>query len=65
MPACAGLGRWINVLDRADPLGYATEAIFDGVEDYQYPTGSLHSHSAYFQQPNFHTRLGRRIGRLP
>jgi len=65
VPACAGLGRWINVLDRADPLGYATEAIFDGVEDYQYPTGSLHSHSAYFQQPNFHTRLGRRIGRLP
>jgi hypothetical protein len=64
VPVSAGIGRWINVLDRGDPLGYATEAIFDGAEDYQYPTGSLNSHSAYFQQPNFHARLGRRIGRL-
>ncbi|GAA1615814.1 hypothetical protein [Actinoplanes couchii] len=61
IPRPAGLSRWINVVDRADLLGYRAGGVFDGVEDYVYPTSALWAHSAYFRQPHFYARLGRRL----
>lgn len=58
--AAPGVGRWINVFDRADPLSYRAEPIFEIVTDYAYPTGAWWAHSGYFCQPNFHDRLARR-----
>jgi hypothetical protein len=61
-PAPPGVRHWINVVDRADPLGYRAEPIFDTVVDYTYPSAALWAHSAYFRQPHFHRRLAERVG---
>lgn len=64
VPQLTNVGRWINVFDSKDVLGFATEKIFDGVKDFQYSTGKgvLAAHSTYFIRPSFYDRLAIRLG---
>jgi hypothetical protein len=57
------VGRWINVFDINDMLGFAAAAIFAGVEDYAYGTGKgvFKAHGAYFLRPSFYGRLAARL----
>ncbi|HKJ55998.1 MAG TPA: hypothetical protein VJ978_08420 [Nitriliruptoraceae bacterium] len=58
----SNVGRWVNIFDQSDLLGFAVGRVIDGVEDYSFRTGSLFkAHSAYFSQPGFHERLAARI----
>nr|WP_185907189.1 hypothetical protein [Streptomyces sp. WAC04770] len=59
VPLPPGLGRWINVVDHSDLLAYRVGPIFDGAEDYAYPSGAAWAHTAYLVQPCFHARLAR------
>ncbi|WP_186343652.1 hypothetical protein [Streptomyces sp. CFMR 7] len=59
VPLPPGLGRWINVVDHSDLLAYRVGPIFDGAEDYAYPSGAAWAHTAYLVQPCFHARLTR------
>ena len=54
---------WINVFDRNDLLGFATERIFEGVKDFGYSTGKglFAAHSSYFTMPSFYRRLAERV----
>jgi hypothetical protein len=54
---------WINIYDSADPLGFATEKIFEGVKDHSFVTGEniLSSHGSYFDRTTFHQRLNVRL----
>lgn len=54
---------WINVFDRNDLFGFATERIFDGASDFGYSTGKglFAAHSSYFTMPSFFRRLADRI----
>jgi hypothetical protein len=54
---------WINVFDRDDLLGFATERIFEGVKDFDYSTGKglFAAHSSYFTMPSFYRRLAERV----
>jgi len=54
---------WINVFDRNDLFGFATERIFEGVKDFDYSTGKglFAAHSSYFTMPSFYRRLAERI----
>ncbi|WP_426504850.1 hypothetical protein ACPPVO_45360 [Dactylosporangium sp. McL0621] len=61
VPARPNIGRWLNVVDRADVLAYVAEPIFEGVSDYEYPSDALWAHGAYFRQPSFHDRLAARV----
>lgn len=63
VPRSANIGRWINVYDRNDFLGFAAGRIFDGVKDYEYTTGRglLKAHSSYFLRPSFYARLSARL----
>lgn len=61
VPLPAGVGRWVNVVDRNDPLAFRVEPIFEGAEDYVYPSGAAWAHTAYLTQPHFYARLGRRL----
>jgi hypothetical protein len=64
LPKPPGVGRWINVFDLNDILGFATERIFDGVRDFRYSTGKgvFAAHSTYFVRPSFYHRLATRLG---
>jgi hypothetical protein len=64
VPKPSGVGRWINVFDRNDVLGYVAEGVFADVEDYEYSTGEgiFLAHMTYFSRPSFHDRLGERVG---
>lgn len=64
VPRLANVGRWINVFDPNDILGFAAEKIFNGVKDYRYSTGKgvLAAHSTYFIRPSFYERLATRLG---
>ncbi|MFD4344014.1 hypothetical protein ACFWQ6_03840 [Streptomyces coelicoflavus] len=62
VPALTNVGRWINVLDRADPLAFAAAPVFDGAEDLVYGTGAWWAHGAYTRCPQFHYRLAARVG---
>jgi hypothetical protein len=55
--------KWINVFDRNDLLGFATERIFEGVKDFDYSTGKglFAAHSSYFTMPSFYRRLAERV----
>ncbi|MFI7546771.1 hypothetical protein [Actinoplanes sp. NPDC049599] len=66
IPKPAGVGRWINVFDLNDILGFATERIFDGVRDFRYSTGkgAFAAHSTYFVRPSFYDRLATRLGEI-
>ncbi|MEV6695067.1 hypothetical protein AB0M35_26690 [Micromonospora sp. NPDC051196] len=57
----ANVRRWINVVDRGDPLSYTAAPVLDGVTDYEYSTDALWAHGAYFRQPTFHARLAARV----
>jgi hypothetical protein len=61
LPALPNVDRWINVVDRGDVLAYRAAPIFDGVDDYEYPSDAPWAHGAYFRQPNFHERLAGRV----
>lgn len=61
VPTLGNVGGWVNVLDRSDFLGYRVGPVFEGAEDYQYATGAIGAHGAYFDQPYFHARLARRV----
>ncbi|WP_131812445.1 hypothetical protein [Mycobacterium mantenii] len=58
----SNIERWINVFDYSDLLGFRVAPIIDGVEDFDFPTGSLlNAHGQYFLQPGFHQRLAARV----
>ncbi|MBW1596710.1 hypothetical protein [Streptomyces sp. JJ38] len=61
VPKPPGVRRWINVVDFNDPLAFRAEPVFEGAEDYRYPTGALWAHTAYLVQPHFHARLAARL----
>ncbi|MFC3737748.1 lipase family protein [Paractinoplanes deccanensis] len=61
LPALPNVRRWINIVDRGDVLAYRAAPIFDGVDDFEYPSDAPWAHGAYFRQPNFHDRLARRV----
>lgn len=62
VPRPDNVGRWINVFDFSDVLGYRVSSIIEGAEDLEYRTGGLlHAHNLYFVQPSFHERLARRV----
>lgn len=62
VPKPPGVQRWVNVVDDCDPLAFRAAPVFDGVEDYTYPSGALWAHTAYMAQPHFHRRLADRLG---
>ncbi len=59
----ANVEEWINIFDRNDLLGFATERIFEGVRDFDYSTGKgpLAAHSSYFTMPSFYRRLAEKV----
>ena len=57
----SGIRTWINVVDRADPLAFLAEPVFDRVSDYRYQTPTVWAHTAYLRQPTFHARLADRV----
>jgi len=63
VPKPPNVGRWINVLDINDVLGFAAARIFDDVKDYRYSTGkgAFSAHSTYFVRPSFYERLSARL----
>ncbi|MEW2121775.1 hypothetical protein AB0945_42990 [Streptomyces sp. NPDC005474] len=61
VPALPNIRAWINVVDRGDILGYLAGPVFEQSDDYLYESGALWAHSAYFRQPNFHSRLATRV----
>ena len=64
VPALGNVSHWVNVVDRSDFLGYRAGSVFEGAADYQYATGAIGAHGAYFDQPYFHARLARRVRNL-
>jgi hypothetical protein len=64
------VGRWINIVDTNDVLGFVVLPVFTGasanaVQDFKYDTGYpvTSAHSGYFEWPSFYKRLAHRIGR--
>lgn len=59
-------GPWLNVYDPVDPLAFLAKPVFEGVEDFEFVTGSsmLNAHSDYFIRREFYTRAGDRLGKL-
>ncbi|MGN3958680.1 hypothetical protein ACGV4K_26810 [Streptomyces sp. WAC8370] len=56
------VGRWLNVLDRSDPLAFAAAPVFAGAEDVVFRTGAWWAHTGYLTSCDFHSRLARRVG---
>ncbi|WP_328509616.1 hypothetical protein OG981_19220 [Streptomyces mirabilis] len=61
--ALPNVGRWLNVLDRSDPLAFAAAPIFADAEDLIFRTGAWWAHGGYLTSCDFHARLARRVGR--
>jgi hypothetical protein len=62
VPKPVSVGRWLNIFDHSDLLGFAAEKVFEGVEDFEYDTGStFKAHSPYFSSPIFHYHLAGRL----
>lgn len=63
VPRPANVGRWLNVFDLNDVLGFPAGAVFDPVQDYVYSTGkgALAAHGSYLLLPSFHRRLHKRL----
>jgi hypothetical protein len=57
----ANVGRWLNVFDTTDILGFAAERVFEDVNDHVFATGHAWAHGGYFVEPSFHRRLGARL----
>lgn len=56
------IGRWINILDLNDPLGFQIGPVLNGVEDFSFGTGAiLGAHGNYLVNPSFHARLEQRV----
>ena len=66
VPASAWIGHWFNVFDPIDPLAFAAEPLFDGVEDLSFDsiTGVASAHTTYFKRPQFYARFRARLGGL-
>lgn len=60
--ALPNVGRWLNVLDRSDPLAFAAAPVFAGAEDLVFGTGAWWAHGGYLTSCDFHARLARRVG---
>ncbi|WP_055627728.1 hypothetical protein [Streptomyces hirsutus] len=60
--ALPNVGRWLNVLDRSDPLAFAAAPVFVGAEDLVFNTGAWWAHGGYLTSCDFHARLARRVG---
>ncbi|MER6010103.1 hypothetical protein [Streptomyces bluensis] len=60
--ALPNVGRWLNVLDRSDPLAFAAAPVFAGAEDLVFRTGAWWAHGGYLSSCDFHARLARRVG---
>ncbi|MGW7133427.1 hypothetical protein ACWGIA_34540 [Streptomyces bobili] len=58
VPALPNVGRWVNVVDPADPLAFAAAPVFDGAEDLRFDTGAWWAHGGYITSPYFHHRIG-------
>ncbi|MEV4444659.1 lipase family protein [Streptomyces mirabilis] len=58
VPALPNVGRWINVVDPADPLAFAAAPVFAGAEDLRFDTGAWWAHGGYITSPYFHHRVG-------
>jgi hypothetical protein len=61
VPQWPNIRHWINVVDPGDPLAYRASPIFEGVEDYRYPSNAPWAHSRYLLQPHFHARIADRV----
>ncbi|MGZ8286511.1 MAG: hypothetical protein ACXW27_06830 [Allosphingosinicella sp.] len=62
--------RWWHVYNVMDVLSFAVEDIVEGAEQFSIDTSAniVDAHTAYFQSPVFHKRLGKRLrtaGLLP
>ena len=57
------IGRWINLFDPKDPLGYSVRRVYLGVEDYEFSTrtNTVLAHTEYFTKPRFFERLRDRL----
>lgn len=62
-PKLAAAKTWINVLDELDVLSFRAAALFDGVEDFAFSsgTGILDAHTSYFRRNQFYHRLRVRL----
>ncbi|MFE3495063.1 hypothetical protein ACFXOS_18660 [Streptomyces sp. NPDC059175] len=58
VPPLPNVGRWINVVDPADPLAFAAAPVFAGAEDLRFDTGAWWAHGGYITSPYFHHRVG-------
>lgn len=60
------VGPWLNVFDPVDPFAFLAKPVFEGVEDFEFTTGSsiLSAHGDYFIRENFYVRAGERLGTL-
>jgi len=63
VPRPANIGRWINVYDDLDVLGFTTKAVFEGTRNFSFDNDTLPiaSHGTYFEYPRFHERLRARL----
>lgn len=66
IPARAWIGHWFNVFDPIDPLAFAAEPLFAGVDDLTFDsiTGVASAHTTYFKRPQFYARFRARLGGL-
>lgn len=60
VPALPNVGRWINVVDPADPLAFAAAPVFAGAEDLYFGTRAWWAHGGYVTSPHFHHRVALR-----
>ncbi len=60
VPALPNVGRWINVVDQADPLAFSAATVFAGAEDLSFATGAWWAHGGYVTSPHFHHRVALR-----
>lgn len=60
VPALPNVGRWINVVDQADPLAFSAATVFAGAEDLHFGTGAWWAHGGYVTSPHFHHRVAMR-----
>jgi len=63
IPIPANVKCWINIFDPHDFLGYPASHLFQGVDDYHLPSGTMggRAHMDYFNRRSFYGQLARRI----
>ncbi len=64
LPIPENVRRWINIFDPHDFLGYPASHLFQGIDDFHLPSGTIggRAHMDYFNRRSFYSQLGRRIG---